>query len=101
MACLCPEVEWEDTEGFVGLRGVYRSRAEVRDWFEQAVVEPWESLHLEVEEITAATDGRVLLGTLMAGRGRASGVETEIRVWFVSWHDDGKIARRQVFWTRD
>jgi ketosteroid isomerase-like protein len=96
---VAPEVEWDDTEGFAGLRGVHRGRAGVRGWLE-AVLEPWESLHLEVEEITDAGERRVYLETLMSARGRASGVQTEIRVWMVFWLADGKIARRQLFWTR-
>jgi ketosteroid isomerase-like protein len=103
MACLHPDVEWEESgDPFPGLRGIYRGRAEARKWFEEAVVELWERLHNEVEEITEASDDRVFLGILIRARGRASGVETELRAWQVFWLTDGKIARRQgPFWARN
>jgi hypothetical protein len=84
-----------------GLRGVHRGWAEVRKWFQEAVLELWESLHLEVEEITDAREGCVFLELVMTTRGRASSVETQLRFWQVFWLTDGKVARRQVFWTRD
>jgi ketosteroid isomerase-like protein len=102
LACLDPEVVWDDTEGFAGLRRVYRGPAEVRDWFQAAIVEPWDSLHMAVEEITEAGDGRrVFVGASISARGSASGAEADIRVWQVLWLGDGKIARRQLYWTRD
>jgi ketosteroid isomerase-like protein len=101
LASLHPDVEWDDRAGFAGLRRVYRGQAEARQWFEGAVVEPWESLHLQVEEIIEGSEGGVLVGGPISGRGRASGAEAEIRVWQVLWVADGKIARRQLFWARD
>jgi len=64
-------------------------------------MEPWESFHIEVEEITEAADDRVSMGGLLTTRGRGSGVETEVRGWFVPWIADGKITRRQVFLDHD
>lgn len=102
LACLDPEVVWDDSEGFAGLRGVYRGPAEVRDWFEAALVEPWDSLHMALEEITEASDGqRVCVGGSISGRGRASGAKADIRVWQILWLRGGKIVRRQLYWTRD
>jgi ketosteroid isomerase-like protein len=102
LACLDPEVVWDDTEGFAGLRRVYRGPAEVRDWFQAAIVEPWDSLHMAVEEITDASDGRrVFVGASIRARGSASGAEADIRVWQVLWLGEGKIARRQLYWTRE
>ena len=80
-----------------GARGVYRGPAEVRGWFEEVMLEAWESFHIDIEEITEASNGRVLAEGLIAARGRASGVETEIRVWGVFWLTDGKIARDARF----
>jgi ketosteroid isomerase-like protein len=102
VACVSPDVEWEESGDVLpGLRGVHRGRAEARKWFEEAVLELWESLHSEEEEITEASGGLVFVQSLVTARGRASGVETELRVWQVFWLADGAIARRQVFWTRD
>ena len=102
LACLDPEVMWDDTEGFAGLRRVYSGLADVRDWFQAAVVEPWDSLHMAIEDLTEASDGgAVAVGGSISARGRASGAEADIRVWQVLRLRDGKITRRQLYWTRD
>ena len=103
LACLHPDVEWEvSDEDFTGLSGIYRGRAEARKWFEEAVVELWERLHTDVEEITEASHDRVFLCIRISARGRASGVDLERRAWQVFWLTDGMIARRQgPFWARD
>ena len=102
VACLHPEVEWEESgDVFPGLRGIHRGWAGVRKWFQEAVLELWENLHVEVEEITDVRDGCVFLELVLTTRGRASGVETQLRYWQVLWLAGGKITRRQVFWTRD
>jgi ketosteroid isomerase-like protein len=101
VACLHPEVEWEESgDVFPGLRGIYRGWAGVRKWFQEAVLELWQNLHVEVEEITDARDGCVFLELVLTTRGRASGVETQLRYWQVLWLTDGKVVRRQVFFDR-
>ena len=102
LACLHPDVAWEESgDVFPGLRGTYHGHAEARRWFEEALVEVWDSFHLKTEAITDAGDDRVLLEALFTARGTTSGVETELRFWTVLWFADGKIARRQIFWTGD
>ena len=99
LALLHPDVEWEDSNGFPDLQGVYRGRAGARKWWER-FLDAWESFHAEVEEVTEGTDGRVLLQVVGIARGRASGVETELRTWFVLWIAGGMITKRQIFWSR-
>jgi ketosteroid isomerase-like protein len=65
------------------------------------LLEPWESFHFEVEEITEAANDRVFAGGLLTTRGRGSGAETNAHLWFVVWIENGKITRRQVFPDRD
>ena len=101
IACVHPDVVWEVSEASPFLQGIYRGRGEVREWFEKSWLEVWESVHVEVEEITEASDGRVFLGALVTARGRGSGLETEVRGWQVCWFADGQIARRQIFSTRE
>ena len=96
---LSPEVVWESLP-LVGFRDVYRGRAEAREWLEQ-LLEVFEEAHVEIEEITALSDDRVLIVSRVTGRGRGSGVPVERPSWEVSWLADGLITRRQVFWTRD
>ncbi|MEK6326425.1 MAG: nuclear transport factor 2 family protein [Actinomycetota bacterium] len=100
LALVSPDVEWEDPVFWSEVSQTYRGRAEVRAWFNR-VVEPWESLHFEVEEITETPDDRVFLETLLTTRGKGSGAETQIRLWYVVWIANGKITRRQVFRGRD
>jgi hypothetical protein len=61
-------------------------------------VEPWESIHVEVEQITEAADDRAFVGLFLTARGKGSGVEAAaLRIWQVNWFADGKTARRQAF----
>ena len=102
IACLHPEVGWEESGDVLpGLRGVYRGRVEAQRWFEEAFLEVWESFQIKVDEITEASDDRVFVEAVFTARGRGSGVETELRFWTVLWFADGKIARRDVFFTRN
>ena len=102
VAIFSPSVEWEESgDAFPGLRGVHRGWAGVRKWFEEAILEPWERLHLQVEEISEASGGRVFGEYLFTATGRASGVETRLRFWSVFRVAGGKVTRRQIFWTRE
>jgi ketosteroid isomerase-like protein len=97
VAFASPDVEWEDPLFWTGLPRTYRGKAELREWFNQ-VREPWDSIHVEVEEITEAADDRVFFALLLTGRGKGSGVEApELRVWSVTWFADGKVTKRKVF----
>jgi ketosteroid isomerase-like protein len=101
VATASPDIEWEDSVFWSEHARIYTGKAELREWFNQVVVEPWESVHFEVEEITEAGDDRVFFGGLLTTRGKASGVETKVRGWFVVWITNGKATRRQVFLDRD
>lgn len=101
VACLSADVEWEENSDLPGARVIYSGRAAVREWFEEVLMEPWEHFHIEVEEIAGADGGAVFSGLLITARGRGSGAETELRFWTASWLAGGKVARRQVFWTRE
>ena len=100
--CFHPNVEWEMIgERFPGFEETYRGHEGVRRWLEQ-VLEVWESFHLDVEEISEPSDDRVVVGTLMTGRGGGSGVQTQLRVWQVFDVADGQcIKRTGPYWTRD
>ena len=101
VAAVSPDVAWETNPEMVGLGGIYHGRAGVREFFKHLFgLETWESIHVEVEGITEASDDRVLVGMLARARGRGSGVPTELRLWQVFWFAEGLITRRQAFWTR-
>ncbi len=95
---LSPEVVWESLP-LPGFRDVYRGRAEAREWRELLfeVID----YDLEIDELTALSDDRVLMAASGRGRGRGSGLPVERVSWEVFWLADGLITRRQVFWTRD
>ncbi|MGA8804899.1 MAG: nuclear transport factor 2 family protein [Solirubrobacterales bacterium] len=95
---LSPEVVWESLP-LPGFRDVYRGRAEAREWIE-LLLEVFD-FDLEIDELTALSDGRVLMAASARGRGRGSGLPVERPSWEVLWLADGLITRRQVFWTRD
>jgi ketosteroid isomerase-like protein len=60
-----------------------------------------ESVDNEVAEIIEASEGAIVVELVGTSRGRASGEETELRSWQLLRFADGKIARRQIYWTRE
>jgi ketosteroid isomerase-like protein len=64
VALVSPDVEWEDSVFWSEHARIYTGDAELREWFNQVVLEPWESILFEVEEITEAGDDRVFFGGL-------------------------------------
>jgi ketosteroid isomerase-like protein len=99
MGFLSPDVRWE-SQNVRGITPVYRGRAEARAWLEQ-FLDLFEEIHLEIEQITALGDDRVLSGYTEIGRGRASGAPMEQTVWSILWVAEGLITRRQGFPSRD
>ena len=99
VALVSEDVEWEDSMFWSEPTRVYRGRAELRAWLAR-VLEPWESLHFEIEELTEAGDEVVFGGARLTTRGKGSGAETQIRGWFVFTVADGKITSRRVFLDR-
>ena len=94
------QVVWESLP-FPGFSDVYRGRAEAREWYEQ-LLEVFEEAHLEIEEITALSDDRVLSDIPRSGAvGAVACPGATVCSWSIHWLAKGLIARRQVFWTRD
>jgi ketosteroid isomerase-like protein len=100
VALVSQDVEWEDSMFWSEPKRTYRGRAELREWLER-VLEPWESLRFDVEELTEAGDELVFGGARLTTRGEGSGVETQIRGWFVFTVADGEITSRRVFLDRE
>jgi ketosteroid isomerase-like protein len=99
LARVRPDVEWDDSEGWPGIRGIYRGHDGVRDWWER-FLEVWESVEIEVEESREGPDGVIFLQVSGAFRGGASGASAEVRAWEVLWLEDGQVARRKLAWSR-
>jgi ketosteroid isomerase-like protein len=102
VACLQPDVEWiEAGDVLPGLRGIYHGREEVREWFRDAFVEPWDGrAQFQIEEVVEAPDDLVFLQLHISAHGRVSGARVEIRAWNVASFEGGLVQRRQIFWTR-
>jgi ketosteroid isomerase-like protein len=100
LARISPDVEWDVSEGFLGVQDVYRGRAGVRKWWND-FLEAWESFNGEIDEMAEGKGGAVFVGLNGKGRGAASGVETELHFLFVFWVADHKVARVRMFQSRD
>ncbi len=97
VATVSPDVEWEDTVFWTEGARTFQGRAGVRDWFNEVVIEPWESVRVEADEVTDVSDGCFVAGFGFTARGKESGVETQLHFWSMCWVADGKITRREVF----
>jgi ketosteroid isomerase-like protein len=96
-----PDVQWEEnTSVYPGLRPVYVGHAGARQWFSE-ITDAWSEMRVERADYLDAGDDCVLADVTFTARGKASGIETTLRVWFVVWLVDGKIARRQLFSDED
>ena len=91
-----PDVEWEDAIFWTEGTRIFRGRDEVRTWFAQ-VQEPWERIHLAIEETLEAENDGLVVGFHLTARGRSSGADTHLQFWQVLWFRDGLTARRQIF----
>ena len=96
VAPLTFDVEWEAAIFWTEGTRIYRGKDEVRTWFEK-IREPWERIHLAVEEILEAEDDELVVGFRATGRGRNSGADTQLQSWLVLRFREGLVAKRQVF----
>jgi ketosteroid isomerase-like protein len=101
-AHLTPDVEWDDREGWPGVRRVYHGREETREWLERFMAAGGEIVQAEIEEISEASENRILAGVFGTFRSRVTGTPTEFnaRAWYVFWLRDGEVSRAQLFWVR-
>jgi ketosteroid isomerase-like protein len=66
------------------------------DWPDQ-----WEDFRLDLIDLTDAGDDVVVSETRHRGRGRESGIEMDFRVFHVHRLRDGKLARMEMFFSRE
>ena len=102
VACLTPDVEWDDREGWPGVRRMYHGHAGVRQWWDAFMSVGGDIVDAEIEDITETGGSRILLGVLGTFRGRPTRVETEFkaRAWYVFSLRHGKVSRARLFWDR-
>ena len=63
----------------------------LREWYEA-----WETINDDLEELIEVNDNKVISVMVQRGRGRASGIEVEDRLWTVWTIREGKVVR--VVW---
>jgi ketosteroid isomerase-like protein len=66
------------------------------DWPKQ-----WEDFRLDLIEIIDVSDDVLISVTRHRGRGRESGIEMDFEVFYVSYGRDGKVARMEMFFSRE
>jgi ketosteroid isomerase-like protein len=87
-------------EGFLNL-GTFEGREAVGDWFGDWFRAFGTDFHFEIKEVRELRDGLVFLFARFQGSGRASGVETSGEGAYLYRVEDGKVARVQLFATRE
>ena len=94
-----PEIEYITHPGFVGQPAAYRGHDGVRSWLK--ALEPWETFHVEVEEVIDTSGDTVVVASHVTARGSGSGVDVEMRTYDLVTVADGRIRRRRHFETRE
>jgi ketosteroid isomerase-like protein len=61
----------------------------------------WEDFRLDLTEVLDVSDDLYVAVTRHRGRGRESGVEMDFEVFYVHRLCDGKLARLDMFFTRE
>ena len=89
-----PEIEFDSVLGISGR--LYFGHEGIRRYLED-VASVWDEWRVEVERITEASDGRVLVVMTMHARGKGSGVSLAERTAHVWTLGDGKLLRNEHF----
>jgi ketosteroid isomerase-like protein len=96
VALATPDVAWEDAVFWSEGSRTWRGRDALREWFAE-VTELWATIRVEIDEVVEASEDRLFIGLTLTGRGKGSGVETQLHSWQVNRFADGKTATRRVF----
>jgi ketosteroid isomerase-like protein len=92
-----PQVVWE--EGglvFPDLPPAYNGPEGVRQWWQEAIVEAWESFSAELLDLRDEGGGKIVQVYRLRGRGRKSGIDVDMRVVQTITVRDGRIAHRRI-----
>jgi ketosteroid isomerase-like protein len=95
LATLHPEAEMIPLKAV--LEGtVYRGHEGLRRWLAD-MYEDWEDLRIDVEEVRALTDGRVLVLARFHAQGRSSGVLLDQPAAWICRLVDGQVAKLRFY----
>lgn len=92
-----PDVVWE--EGglvFPDLPPAYHGPDGVRRWWQEAIVEAWESFRADLLDLHDEGEGKVVQVYRLRGRGRQSGIDVDMQVIQVITVRDGRIFHRRI-----
>ena len=93
MLDLCtPDIEWQDAGGPSLDTSAVTGKSAVRAYFE-SVLEPWDEVRREPEEIIDLGGDRVLVLFRTFARGKGSGVEVDARAGDLVTFREGRVAR--------
>jgi len=91
------DLDWGTTGLWPGMETRYRGHEGLDKWT-QVVRGEWERFEVSLDEVLRHHDDALAVGERLRGRGRKSGVETEMRVYATYWFDeDGKVVKRRAF----
>ena len=93
-----PEIEWHDHAAFD--TGPVRGREAVRAFIETGL-EPWEAFRRDPEEIIDVDNGRVLSVFRARAKGKASGIELDVRAADLVTIKGGKFVRYDMYPVED
>ena len=94
-----PEIEWHfELEAVIS--GVRRSRDQVRAALSSFMTE-WEDFAVEVEDLIATDDERVVLVAHLTGRGRGSGIPLDFRLTNIFTIRGGRIVTVKEYFDRE
>jgi steroid delta-isomerase-like uncharacterized protein len=92
---LChPEIRFDSVLGIGGR--AYLGREGIRQYFED-VASAWSEWMVEVEQVTEAADGRVVIVMTMHARGKGSGASLAERTAHIWTLRDGRLARNEPY----
>jgi ketosteroid isomerase-like protein len=94
-----PHIEWHFERDAV-ISGPHRGRDEVRAALSSFMTE-WEDFAVEIEELIAADDERVVMLVHLSGRGRGSGLPLDFREANIFTIRGGRIVNVEEYFDRE
>ncbi len=93
-----PDIEWIPNPDFpIGANERWHGHEGLRNWHREWFVEPWEHVDVDIDEVIDAGNNRYVYVAHIQGRGRASGIEVDMRIYDVMTFRDGRAIRRMSF----
>jgi len=94
-----PQIEWHFEPEAV-ISGLHRGRDPVRAAL-SSFMDEWEDFSVEIENLIAADDSRVVMVIHMTGRGRGSGAPLDFRPAYIFTLREGRITNVREYFERE